>query len=298
MTTLQQVVLKLEMDYVGHPYYVSGNAILHAIAPELSYETQRALSVSHGVFAPGQMGTFPDRHSQRGARPGIGSSCIDIETYDDLFLHRDAAQPWLLDSRARDAINAHGIRQQGDHATIAAETVFGKPEEHRYETDTTTTYIHCYLLADDPDPLPLDASIFDGIHLGGKRNYGYGEVSCNDTQTVDFERIDFSLLEGADDYLLELVTPYVLTSEHPKTTAHDIPWWWDHETPLRRRREQIIEQREPYELETIDHGQVVGYGGHDPIETAKNGVWGIGTHSKYGFGEIRVKPLDGEGSTN
>nr|WP_235169228.1 hypothetical protein [Halobacterium salinarum] len=31
MTAIQQVLWELWMDYIGHPYYVSGNAILHAL---------------------------------------------------------------------------------------------------------------------------------------------------------------------------------------------------------------------------------------------------------------------------
>ncbi|WP_233255314.1 hypothetical protein [Haloplanus rallus] len=29
-----------------------------------------------------------------------------------------------------------------------------------------------------------------------------------------------------------------------------------------------------------------------PIETAKSGILRVGSHSKYGFGELRVKPVD------
>jgi hypothetical protein len=46
-----------------------------------------------------------------------------------------------------------------------------------------------------------------------------------------------------------------------------------------------------YELATIDHGQIVGYDGSRPVETAKNGVLRVGTHSRFGFGEIRVRPV-------
>jgi hypothetical protein len=28
------------------------------------------------------------------------------------------------------------------------------------------------------------------------------------------------------------------------------------------------------------------------VETAKSGILRVGTHSKYGFGELRVKPVD------
>lgn len=291
MTTIQQVMFRVEMDYIGHPYYVSGNAILHAIAPKLSYEQQRQLSVSHGIFTPGQFGKYPAEHSQSGTHPALGSTLVDVETYDDLFLHRSPEQPWLLDSRPRDALNTHDVRVQSSQPAIAPETVFGKPDEHYQETATTTWHIQCHIHDNGAGILPLSDDVLDGIQLGGKRNYGYGVTALADTQLVDLDDVDFSSLDSADDYLLELTTPYVVDSDHPKTERHEIPWWWEHETPLRRRDEKIVEQRDGYDLEVIDHGQVVGYGGSEPVETAKSGILGIGTHSKYGFGELRVKPL-------
>jgi len=41
----------------------------------------------------------------------------------------------------------------------------------------------------------------------------------------------------------------------------------------------------------IDHGQVVGYAGDRPVETAINGIQRVGTHAKFGFGEFRVRPV-------
>jgi hypothetical protein len=41
----------------------------------------------------------------------------------------------------------------------------------------------------------------------------------------------------------------------------------------------------------VDHGQVVKYLGDRPVETAKNGLTRVGSHSRYGFGELRLKPL-------
>lgn len=35
----------------------------------------------------------------------------------------------------------------------------------------------------------------------------------------------------------------------------------------------------------------VKYLGDRPVETAKNGLTRVGSHSRYGFGELRVKPL-------
>lgn len=288
MTTIQQVVFELEMDYAGHPYYVSGNAILHALADNLSYQDQRDLRVSHGMLAPGQFGKYPDWHSGSGTRPGMGSSLPDVERYADLFLTRSPTQPWLLDSRPRDAINTPDLKRQGDRPVLSRVTNI---------PDQTTWYVHCYLTAEREGLLPLDDDLLDGLQFGGARNYGYGTTRLKDSQCVDLNTLDYSQLREADDYLIELVTPYVLTSEIPRVDSHDIPWWWDCKPDrVRRRTEQIVEQRDQYELHTADHGQVVGYAGDQPVETAKNGLQRVGPHSKYGFGELRVKPLDNGGA--
>lgn len=284
MTQIQQVVFELEMDYAGHPYYVSGNAILHALSPRLNYETQRALRVSHGVFAPGQFGKYPDEHSGAGTRPGMGSSLPAVESYADLFLCRHPAMPWLLDSRARDALNTHDLKIHGrdDRPLLARTTHLGSK---------TTWYIHAYLHATDPGVLPLSDDVLDGLQFGGARNYGYGTTRLKDTQVVDLNALDYSALRDADDHLLAVMTPYVLDSDHPHADSNPVPWWWDTEHDLRRREESIVEQREQYALSTIDHGQVVGYGGDTPVKTARKGLRRFGSHAKYGFGEIRVIPV-------
>jgi hypothetical protein len=45
-----------------------------------------------------------------------------------------------------------------------------------------------------------------------------------------------------------------------------------------------------YELDAVDHGQVVAYDGSDAVGTARSGVVRVGTHSRFGFGELRVRP--------
>ncbi|MFB6297212.1 MAG: hypothetical protein ABEH56_01695, partial [Salinirussus sp.] len=213
MTEIQQVLWELRMDYIGHPYYVSGNAILHALGQHLDPETHAAVSASHGVFVPGQFGTFPEEHTQSGSRPYLGSGLPDVEAYDDLFLQREAMHPWLLDTRARDALNTHDLRVQGGHPALAHETIMGRREDQRKQQQTTKWYVHAYLHADDPAVLPLGEAVFDGLQFGGKRNYGYGEVELKDTQMIDLDGLDYSRLDGAETYLIELVTPFVLASE-------------------------------------------------------------------------------------
>jgi hypothetical protein len=115
MTCIQQVHGELEMDSIGHPYYVSGNAILHALGQRLSHDVHRYLHASHGVFVPGQFGQFPNEHSQTGVRPYLGSGLPAVESYDDPFLLRQASHAWPLDSRPRDALNTHDVRVQSGH---------------------------------------------------------------------------------------------------------------------------------------------------------------------------------------
>ena len=105
--------------------------------------------------------------------------------------------------------------------------------------------------------------------------------------------LDYSRLENGEAFVLELVTPFVLESEYPNVDNTDVPWWWNEgRRSLREREERILEQREVYKLEVIYHGQVVAYEGDCPVETAKNGILRVGSRSKYGFGELRVKPTD------
>jgi len=293
MTMIQQVLWELRMDYIGHPYYVSGNAILHALGQHLNPETHAKISASHGVFVPGQFGKYPDEHSQSGIHPSLGSSLHSVEVYDDLFLQRKASHPWLLDSRARDALNTHDLRIHAGHPTLAHETIMGRRKDQHKQQQTTKWYVHAYLHADDPDTLPLGEDVLDDIQFGGKRNYGYGEVELKDTQIVDLDELDYSRLEGAETYLIEIVTPFVLESEYPEASNQSVPWWWaENRDELRFREEKILEQGRVYRLQTVDHGQVVKYLGDRPAETAKNGLLRVGSHSRYGFGELRLKPLD------
>jgi hypothetical protein len=88
------------------------------------------------------------------------------------------------------------------------------------------------------------------------------------------------------------VTPFVLESEYPNAHEQDVPWWWDADRgSLREREEKLLGRGNVYRLQTVDHGQVVAYLGDRPVETAKSGLFRVGTHSKYGFGELRVKPV-------
>ncbi len=293
MTRIQQVHWELEMDYIGHPYYVSGNAILHALGHNLSRDLHQHIHASHGFFVPGQFGVFPDEHTQSGMQPYLGSGLPDVTSYGDLFLMRNPAHHWLLDSRPRDALNTHDIRAQSGHPALSHETIMGRPEDARKQQQTTKWYINAYLHADDPGVLPLGEDVLDGLQFGGKRNYGYGVSRLKDTQLVDLDELDYSRVANGNAFLVKVVTPFVVESEYPEASDQEVPWWWkESRRDLREREEKIVEQREVYEVQTIDHGQVVRYVGDRPVETAKNGVLRVGSHSKYGFGEFRVKTVE------
>lgn len=295
MTVIQQVLLELEADYYGRPYYVSGNALFRAIARRVDAAARRSVAVSHGVFVPGEHGGYPDEHSQSGGAPYFGAGLRPVESYEDLFLFRDASQRWLSASRPRDAHNTFDLHVHGGRVAFAPTVRFGLPRESRNSKRTMTWYVHCYVHDDtcSSDVIPLDEDVLDGLRLGGARNYGLGETSLKDTQSVDLDTLDYSTLQDAEEsFELALVSPYVTASEYPGADDQSEPWWW---TPrpggLRRREERLVEDGEVYELQTIDHGQVVGYGGPDPVGTAKSGVLRVGTHSRYGFGEFRLRPV-------
>ena len=314
MTVVQQVLFEVEGSYFGHPYFVSGHALFSALARRVDEATRRALQVSHGVFVPGEYGEYPAAHSASGYAGKLGQSLPDVESYDDLFVFRDAAQRWLLDSRPRDAHNTHDVERHGDRMAFAPTCFFERPREQRNSKRSVQWFVHCYLHAGrgDDDVLPVSGDVLDGIRVGGARNYGFGELSLADSQVIDLDALDYGRLTdtASGTYVLELVSPYVLSSEYPGADDQSVPWWWDapsgtasptveagsvatdgrRDDGLRRRETRLVDGGDVHEVVAVDHGQVVGYAGSDPVRTARNGVTRVGTHSKYGFGEFRVRP--------
>jgi hypothetical protein len=302
MTRIQQVVFELTAPYAGRPYHVSGHALFQAIAADVDDRTRRELQVSHGIFTPSEYGSYPDEHSQDGYAGKLGGSLPPVNSYEDLFLFRDAAQRWLQASRPRDAQNTMDRQSHGGRLAVASESFFGVPAHQRNSKRRVEWYVHAYLHSEREGVLPVAESVLDGIRLGGARNYGFGEVSLVDSQVVDLDAVSFDGLRGHDRYTIELVTPYVLQSEAPGADTQSVPWWWDtsvtglggdapsRDRRLRRRAERLAGETTMYEVATVDHGQLVGYAGNDPVETATNGVLRLGTHARSGFGELRVRP--------
>jgi hypothetical protein len=158
-------------------------------------------------------------------------------------------------------------------------------------------YVQCYLHdggGPGADAIPVADDVLDGLQVGGARNYGCGALSLVDTQMIELEDLDYSGVRAADELQLELLTPFVLASEDPGADSQSIPWWWDGNRRLRRRQSRLIAGDDRYELATVDHGQVVTYAGDRPVETAKNGIRRVGTHSKFGFGEFQLRSADAD----
>ncbi|RLM53767.1 hypothetical protein DVK07_20930, partial [Halorubrum sp. Atlit-26R] len=144
MTRIQQVLFKLETGYLGHPYHVTGNALYQALAQRVDEQTRRELCVRHGVFLPREYGIPPSWHSQS-ALGKVGVSLPAVETYDDLFLLRDAAHRWLKSSRPRDAHNTQPLQSHGGRIAFDPVTRFGRPPEMQTSMRSVKWVVQCYL---------------------------------------------------------------------------------------------------------------------------------------------------------
>lgn len=317
VTRIQQVLFELESPYLGHPYYVTGHAVYQALARRVDERARRRLCVSHGVFFPKEYGDPPAWHSQASLGK-VGTSLPAVESYDDLFLLRDAAQQWLNSSRPRDAHNTHPVQSHGGRLAFDPVAWVGRPPEMRASKRSVRWFLQCYVHGMsggcEGSVLPVADGTLDGLQVGGARNHGFGRVSLVDSQVIELDELSYDRVAAADEHVVELVSPFVTQSEFPGAESQSVPWWWDTSQPavpgveragdgsgagaasagrasgLRRRPARLVDGEDVYEVATIDHGQVVGYAGDRPIETAKNGVLRVGTHSRFGFGELRVRP--------
>jgi len=316
VTRIQQVLFELETGYLGHPYFVTGNALYQALAQRVDESMRRGLCVSNGVFLPKAYGTPPSWYSQESLGK-VGLSLPPVEAYDDLFLLRDSAQRWLKSSWPRDAHNAHPVQSHGGRLAFDSVAWFGRPPEMQTSKRSVRWFVQCYLSttgSHSKSVLPVADETLDGLQVGGARNYGFGQLSIVDSQLIDLEALDYDRIAAADEHSIELVSPFVIATDYPGADDQSVPWWWDVSRPaapssaadcdrnnegevseargsgLRRRTERLVDDGDVYDLATIDHGQIVGYDGSDPVKTAKNGVSRVGTHSRFGFGELRVRP--------
>jgi hypothetical protein len=191
------------------------------------------------------------------------------------------------------------VQTHGGRWAFAPESFFGVPDHHRNSKRRVPWFLHCYVHAPGAESvLPIDEDVLDGIQVGGQRNYGFGELSFIESQVVDLDAVSFEALRGCEAYSIELLSPFVLQSEVPGADRQSVPSWWGEPRSarvvtgdgLRRRAERLVTGDGVFDLATIDHGHLVPYTGSDPVGTARNGVTRVGTHSRFGFGELRVRP--------
>lgn len=258
--------------YVGNPYYVTGNALQHAVAGKLPRKEKQNLSVSHGVFCNIYKQTRNRFKNDKGQMYSV--EIDEPETLNDLFRWRTkpfepyADQPW-------------NNRQLDRHDT---------PDIYRHRTQNGTEYLlqkrryihfYCQGLQRNPEELWNDAQI------GGLRNYGFGQI-----QVEDYRSIDLDELETPEEVTsVELVTPLCIESEATGTTDYEgLPSFMD-ASRYREREEKILVAGEDRWLNLVDHGQVFGFGGSPSRVrgTALKGVTRILNHKKYGYGEFMVR---------
>lgn len=165
----------------------------------------------------------------------LGSSLPAVNAYEDLFLFRDPAHPWMIDSRPEAATNTHDLRIQSGLPTFTPTTTFGTARSDRRNRRSVRWYVHTYLHTPDSDMLPIDETQLSNLSVGGARNYGYGRLEYVDSQVVDLDDLDYSWLEDTDQFSIELIAPYITSSEYPGVPDKDVPWW----EPMPKRFELV-----------------------------------------------------------
>lgn len=253
--------------YVGNPYYVTGNAILHATRDKLSYKEKNEIKVSHGIF----VNMYKDFHKKYREKGRIVPYKIpEVKSYHDFFKLR--RKPFVF--AKMDEYDMPSIHKYNGH----------KIQKRRFLT--------FYVIGLE------NKKAFENIQVGGLKNYGFGKLKLVDHKRIDLRKLDYSCLEK-DNLSVELITPLCLKSEYPNTKKFSkLPTFMSlgdgsHKTDERvRLRKEIIEkQMQDKELELVDNGQIFKYtGGEDSKKyTARKGIEGILNHSKYGYGEFVLR---------
>lgn len=262
--------------YVGNPYYVSGNALLHSVAGKLSYREKRRANFSHGIF----LNMYKEFRKRYRTKKGhlVGKEIPDIKTYWDFFKLRRKPFPYTSydEFRVPDIYDYDGRKIQ------------------------KRRLLYFYVMNLDRDIKEL----FNGAIVGGARNYGFGELTVEDTKTINLNEIEpktmtYDQKEGEkklkkinelNNPTIELITPICLKSEVSGTENYDPPSFLHRPSgEYRTRKEIILSSREEKKLELIDSGQTFGFNGDSLTKTAYNGIQGIMNHKKYGYGEFLIR---------
>jgi len=294
MTTIQQVLFELETDYMGHPYYyLTGHALYTALARRVDAQARRSLNVSTGVFVPLASTGHTRSHIRTtgggkawhvAPTSGVVRGCSCVSGCSAAVVAGLTATGCAQHARRPESWRPTGVCTEGSLRPAA------RASEQQADDALARPLLPARRWGDE-DVLPLSVDVLDGLRVGGGRNYGFGELSLAETQVIDLDDLDYSRVREADNVQLELLSPYVLQSDSPGADSQSVPWWWESDGEFRRRTGRLVAGDECHELAMIDHGQVVGYAGDRPVETAINGIQRVGTHAKFGFGEFRVRPV-------
>lgn len=270
--------------YAGNPYYVTGNALIHALSNELSLKEKQNLSISHGHF----LNMYRKKQFRHTNRKGhsIGANIPPIETYHDFFKFRRPPIPYKAPNFLKKEPFPYSALDEHDTPDIYTYTT----NNNRKIPIQKRRFINFYCIG-----LQRDPDIFTGIHLGGMRSYGFGEIRIVDHKTINLNTLDYTCLKDAE--WVELITPLCTASQINHTMHYDgLPQFMGAQNPSgeqkwRTRKEWILEAKKRKWLTLIDHRQVFKYleGNMSKKETAKQGIKRILNHKKYGYGEFLIR---------
>lgn len=292
MIKLDFFMLKLVSPYIGNPYYVNGNAILHAVSDRLTEEQKEKISVSHGIFT---------------TRYSISES-IEVKDYISFFKYREPFCP----------IGAQEVSMPFYQSVLMKDGSFKiAMHNERYEglkdikkSQKKVSVFICFYVQN----FEGDKEIFNGIQIGGKRNFGFGETKLKERNWTGYKRIEICEEENSEykenlikisipkidlskKYLVKLITPICIESEFPQVENFEFPSFLV-EHKYRIREERINIHKKSYKLKLIDNGQWFaikeGKTKEQIEEIIFKGINRIGNHEKYGYGEFMVVPIEKE----
>ena len=130
------------------------------------------MSISHGVFVPGWLGTFPKEYTQSDIHPYLGSGLPDVEASEDPFIQWETMHPWLLDTHAREALNTYDFRVHRPPTTGRPLTRQSWTAEKTSENSKRRHSAFTPPPRRRPDDAPARQECVGDPQFGGKRNYG------------------------------------------------------------------------------------------------------------------------------
>ena len=273
---LDLFLLEMQTHYCGNPFYVTGNAIAHAVRlnKEMTKEQKDQLSVSHGIFK-----TFP---RSAGYTPGPPT---EYEEFFETWRTPRTSSPDLIVPELQ---CYYQPRSPTPYVLMSPVRYEGKKTPEKEQSEIPT-FISFYIIGlGDMDP-----NIFDGIQVGGKRNMGMGKTTLR--HHVRTNTSEWKGIPSEGELGVEFITPMCLESTFPGCDAVEFPEFLNpHISGRFRTREELLTiHSTSVKLKLLDSGQAFGLKKEfsQPPKLQKiieNGIERIGVHRKYGYGEYKV----------